>query len=246
MGMFDEFKCRCSALGALFTEPKAKADKDAGLLSATAKTYLLKAYKEEVWGRRKDISTKQIQKGILCEPALIELLAEVDGKPYEKNTERKSNDWITGEPDIIFEDLIIDGKASYEPDTFLPHLITLQEKKEIDKGYNYQLQGYMWLFDKPKARLSYGLVNADESTINKERYWLLNSMDVISEDSPEFRKAEAELLMNLTYDDIPESQRIINFDVVKDEDFISRIPDKVKAARLFLNQLHELHIKLNK
>ena len=239
-----KFLCRCSALGALFTEPKLKADKDAGELSATAKSYLVKYYIEEYWGRRKDISTKQMQKGILCEPELIVMLGEIDGRPYEKNLERKCNEWITGEPDIIYEDIVIDGKASWDAETFLPNLLIKMKKDgKIDKDYYCQLQGYMWLFDKPKARLSYGLINAPESLINKERYYLLSNMDVVTEESPEFRLAEMELLMNMTFDDIPKEERVINFEVERDEEMIKQIPEKVSKARQFLQDFHNVHIK---
>lgn len=241
---WDKFVCRCSALGALFTEPKLKSEKDAGELSATAKAYLIKVYIEEYWGRRKDISTKQMQKGILCEPELIKLLSEIDGFPYEKNTERKTNEWITGEADIVCDEGIIDGKASWDAETFLPNLL-LKMKKEvkIDKDYYCQLQGYMWLYEKKQAKLSYGLVNAPESIINQERYWLLSSMDVATEESPEFKIAEMELVKNMTFDDISPKERIISFDVERDEDLISQVPGKVTKAREFLKEFHKLHTK---
>lgn len=53
---------RCSSLGCLFTEPQAKADKDAGNLSKTAKTHLKSVYIREKYGREKDIVTKTDEK----------------------------------------------------------------------------------------------------------------------------------------------------------------------------------------
>ncbi len=52
------------------TEPQAKADKDAGNLSKTAKTHLLEIYIAEKYGRRKDVQTKQMKKGIQVEDDL--------------------------------------------------------------------------------------------------------------------------------------------------------------------------------
>lgn len=241
---WNKFLCRCSALGALFTEPKLKSEKDAGALSATAKAHLIKFYIQEYWGRRKEISTKQMQKGILCEPELISLLSEIDGYPYEKNTERKSNEWVTGEADIVCYEGVIDVKASWDAETFLPQLLLkMSDKVKIDNDYNYQLQGYMWLYNKKKAKLCYGLVNAPESIINQERYWLLKNMDVATEESPEFRLAEMELLLNMTFDDIPKEERLITFETERDESIIERIPEKVTKAREFLKEFHTLHTK---
>jgi hypothetical protein len=231
---------RCSALGALFSVPKDAKEKAAGNLSLTAKKYLIKMYGQLRWGRYKDISTKQMLKGILGEPELIKLLSIVDGILYEKNEERKSNKYITGVCDIVQPSIIIDGKASWDHDTFLPQIIS-----PIDDGYDKQLQGYMWLWDKPMGKLSYGLITAPECIIADERYYLLKRMDVISEESNEYKVAETELLKNLVYDDIPPQERVVSFEIARDESFIAQIPGKVIKARKFLQEFQELHLSKN-
>jgi hypothetical protein len=240
----------CSSLGSLFTEPKLKADKDAGKLSVTAKKHLIKVYIKEKWGRRKDFVTKHMEKGLLVEPDEIALLNKLEGKWYVKNTERKNNEWITGEADIV-DELIIDMKGSWDAETFLPNLFegfdltTFAQKslKDIDTDNFYQMQGYLWLWDKQKGRVSHCLVNTPESLINSEKYRLLRSMDVISEENEQYKIAAAQLEYNMIFDDVPREERVINFNVERDEETITQIPNRVEKAREFLQQFDKLHIK---
>ena len=62
MTNWDETLIRCSSIGALMTEPKEKAAREAGELSKTAKTHLKSVYIQEKYGRIKDIVTKPMQK----------------------------------------------------------------------------------------------------------------------------------------------------------------------------------------
>jgi hypothetical protein len=232
---------RCSSLSSLFTEPQAKADKEAGKLSATAKAHLIEVYARELWGVEKDIVTKAMQKGIDCEEAAITLLSRVDKRLYVKNMERMSNDWISGHADIIESEEIIDTKVSFDAFTFLPKLT-----ETVNKNYEYQCQGYMWLYNRNRARISYCLVDTPEYLIEGEKWRLLRAMDVISEDSPEFKKAFAKIRSNMIFSQIPPSLRVINHFVERDEEIIAKIPSKVLKAREFLIELHEKHLSLYK
>lgn len=222
-------------MGVLFTEPKLKADKDAGELSGTAKSYLIRNYIREFWGREKDITTKQMEKGHLAEDDVINLISFIDNKPYKKNTERKYNEWIEGCADIV-DEIIIDAKASWDAETFIPKLI-----EPIDKMYFYQIQGYMWLYNRPKGKVSYGLVNCPEMILQNERRKLLYNMDVATELSPEYLEAVTELERNHIFDDISPEQRVISIEFDRDEEVIKQIPAKVKKARQFLAWLEREH-----
>ena len=86
---------RCSALRLAMTEARAK---NAGL-SETAKKVVEDEIRTLYFGVREKISSKAMQKGIDCEQQSIDLLNNVEfrlSKPYVKNSERKSNQWITG------------------------------------------------------------------------------------------------------------------------------------------------------
>ncbi len=55
----------------------------------------------EKYGRRRDIQTKQMKKGIEVEDDSIDLLNNFWGVDYGKNEHRFTNDYISGHPDII-------------------------------------------------------------------------------------------------------------------------------------------------
>lgn len=236
---WNNFKIRCSSLSVLFVEPKLKVDKEAGELSQTAKRHLYKVYIQAVWGRSKDISTKQMIKGKLVEDEIIEILGFLDNKQYKKNTERKENEWVQGCADVV-SDIIEDAKASWEPESFIPNLI-----EPLSDDYFYQGQGYCWLWDKPKFKISHALVNCPDSVLQNERRKLLFNMNVATDIAPEYLEAVVEMERNLIFDDIPIGQRIIRREVARDDEIIKQIPDKVIKARKFLAHLHKVHMNGN-
>jgi hypothetical protein len=107
-------KIRCSALGKIMTNPRSKSE----TLSAGCKTYIKELVKEDLFMYRSTIDSKYLTKGIDLEDTSIDLYNEVHGTLYLKNTERLSNEFITGECDINAEDKIIDIKTSWSLETF--------------------------------------------------------------------------------------------------------------------------------
>lgn len=237
---------RCSSIGSVMTDPKEKAAKDAGELSKTAKTELKKIYIKEKYGREKDITTKQMQKGIEVEEESITLLSRVQKKMLYKNEERLSNNFITGLPDIyegksIREaDSITDIKSSYDLHSFLNNI-----GESLDRDYYYQLQGYMALSGANVAYIAYCLVDTPAHIIESEKYRLLKSMNVISEESPEFIAEAQRLERNMTFGDIPKEERVLIFKVDRDDSVIQKIYDKVAKARLFLAEFEQTHLNFN-
>lgn len=191
----EDFKIRCSAIGQicggtigltdaqnreydeLSNKPKLtikQAEKLAALeikktnieLPQTAKTYCETWLREKLYGRRKQIFTKQMEKGIICEDQSIEYIAKVMGLGMVfKNEERKTNDFMTGESDLVLPDEVYDIKNSFDFMTF-PLF-----SSDIDKGYWLQLQGYMYLYNKPKAKLVYTLMTLPEDLMLAEVFW---------------------------------------------------------------------------
>lgn len=145
---------RCSSLPVLMTQPRGKKDKEAGNLGQTAKSAVQELVKEELFKYKNIITDKKLTKGTEGEDDSIQLLNNVMFSNYKKNTERKTNDFITGECDIDAITEIIDIKTSWSKKTFpaAPRNIDL-------KLYEWQLRGYMWLWDRPKATLCYALIN---------------------------------------------------------------------------------------
>jgi hypothetical protein len=62
---------RCSSIGKLMTEPKTQKE---GPLSVGAKTYIRELAAQEILGMDFEVSSKEMEKGIECEPDAIALL----------------------------------------------------------------------------------------------------------------------------------------------------------------------------
>ncbi len=238
---WNETHIRASSVGYLMTEPQSKADKEAGLLSKTAQKHLLDVYIAEKYGRRKDIQTKQMKKGIEVEQDSIDLLSMYLKMPFSKNDQRFTNDFITGFPDIIDNDRIIDIKSSYDLCTFIGNI-----PDKLDSLYYWQMQSYMWLTNTKSAVIAYCLVNTPESIIEQEKYYMLKKMDVATEENPEYVKEAMKIEFNMSFDDISIEERVLMFKVGRNEDDILRIQQKVERAREFLRELEETHLNFNK
>ncbi len=228
---FEKTLIRCSSLGAILTDPKEKAEKDAGNLSKTAKTALINTYIKEVYDREQDIETKQMKKGTNGESNGIFNLGRYLNKPLEKNLIQFSNDWVKGTPDIVEEDHVYDTKLSWNLWSFLPNVI-----ETIDKGYYAQLQGYMWLTGRKSGSIAYVLEDCPQDIIDQEKYYLLKRMNVISEESPEYIEAAAGLEINLIYPDIPLSEKVLLLKVDYDEELIEKMKSKIIKCREFLQE----------
>lgn len=152
-------KIRASSLSEIMTDPKGKDE----TLSVGAKTFITKQAKQFVYGYDEMFSSKYTEKGILVEDRSIELLNSVLFTDYKKNTERKTNDWITGEADIVTPEGIKDIKSSWSLATF-PVLAS----EGADKGYEWQLRAYMMLWDLDSAQIAYCLVNTPDHLVGFE------------------------------------------------------------------------------
>jgi hypothetical protein len=122
-------------------------------LSAGAKTYLDTLAKEFVYSYERTISSKYLEKGLMVENDSIELYNSVFFTSLEKNTERRDNEWITGECDIAAPRKIIDIKSAWSLDTFPATALQAH-----DADYEWQGRAYMWLWEKPEFEVAWCLV----------------------------------------------------------------------------------------
>jgi len=155
-----DLKVRCSELHKMMTNPRGKNEE----LSATTKTWLKEKVKEEVFGYKPQLNTPAINKGIDYEFLSINLLNEVAFKSYVKNEERKNSDILTGEADIVTDDEIIDVKSSWSLETF-PAFQEDAEASVKKAGYEWQLRGYMMLWNKPKASIKYCMISTPDTLL---------------------------------------------------------------------------------
>lgn len=225
------FKIRSSQAGKIMTEPRSKADKEAGILSNTAKSYCQEWVKEQIYERKKEIDSKFIQKGNIMEDNSIDFLAENLNLGFLiKNEKYFENDFLTGTPDIILHrnDLVIDVKNSWDCWTF-PLF-----DEAVNKDYYYQLQCYMELTGVKKSKLVYTLMNTPDHLIEKEYYWYCknNGIDPDVELYNQFYE-------KMTFDNIADKYRIKVYDIAYDLQVIEKIYSQVEKCRLYIQHLYE-------
>lgn len=153
---------RCSSLGHLMTEPRTKAEGD---LSVGARTFLRHLAKQEIYSVDFEISGKEIEKGLAVENESIALLNKVRGLNLVKNTERRTNAWLTGECDLFNAPRRRghDLKSSWSLKTFPAWPVDC-----FDPIYEWQMRGYMMLWDADVWEVNYAMVNTPQELIRNE------------------------------------------------------------------------------
>lgn len=227
---YDKFLYHCSSLPLLMTKSRVKDS-----LSETTKTELTKIWIENEYGRKRDITTKFTEKGIICEQDSIDLLNKKLASDFSKNTKLLSNDFITGTPDIIdnktaiYND-IYDIKTSWD---LLSYVQSDEDKAR--KTYYYQLLGYMALVGAKNGHIAYCLVDTPDSFIRDELYRQSFRLDP---ESKEYEAKQNELVKNMKFGDIPEEKRVKVFDFEFSQTDIDEIYTKVGEWRVYMNDLH--------
>ncbi|MCQ9638639.1 hypothetical protein MP478_04495 [Chryseobacterium sp. WG14] len=201
------------------------------ILSEGAKSYLKSIFKQEVFGRKKEIQNKYLSKGIAVEDENINQYNEVNGTFLIKNEVRYENEFFSGEMDVEEDDEVIEFKSSWDYETF-----PILEEDIPNEDYYWQGQGYMDLRPKvKKVKLVYGLVDTPIDLILDEKRrmgWKLGYIDGLPEDLDE------EITNNMTYTDIPKEARIKEFIIYRDEKSIEQAKQMAIMAREYLNSLN--------
>lgn len=134
-------------------------------LSAGAKTYLGKLAKQFVYSYNKVVETKYMDKGLACEEEAIEMINRLRFKSYAKNTERREDEFLTGECDIYVPGVkTIDTKVSWDLDTF-PAL----SEDCHDSLYEWQGRAYMRLWDVPEHEVCFVMLDTPDELIRYEQ-----------------------------------------------------------------------------
>jgi hypothetical protein len=242
---WNKVKFRASSWGNLMTEPQSKEDKLAGKLSKTCQKELIKIYCLWKYFRKKDIVTNKMDKGILGEEDSITLLSRVEKKLFYKNKEQLENEWFCGHPDIFVgdnvqnADEVWDIKSRWELETFMPKLM-----EEADKSEDYQLQCYFSLTGAKSGGIANTLVDCPIEILMDEKRRLLYSMNVATDENPEYKEAAAELERLLTFPDIDYRERVIKQPVIRNDEMIDKMKAKVPIFREWLSNLEKTHMGL--
>ena len=213
---------------------------DSGL-SSGSETYCKEWVKENVYGRSNYVETKYTNKGIDTEEEALNILVRALklGMVY-KNTERKTDDFKTGEIDFMHDDVIFDNKSSYSFQTF-PMFET-----KLDRVYEDQMKGYLHLWDKQVGKVCYTLVDTPIEILISEMKWL-------SDDDAKQTKAlnhlftkkafiEAKerlfpMAKKIDFIELKDEQRVKVFEVRRDDVFINNIHVNVKKCRDYIDRL---------
>lgn len=206
---------RASSLGEIMADPRSKNE---GLLSKGAKTYLRGLVRQDILGVEDEVSSKQMEKGIECEPDSIALLNSVLRLNLSKNTERRTQLGITGECDLFDSDTShgYDIKTSWSTATF-PCFVD-DAQKPI---YEWQARAYMFLWDANEWDIAYCLVDTPERLIGFENM----AMHTVSH--------------------MPETVRLTLWNISRDMDKESLMIQRVQAAQEYMEGLYKVFSELH-
>jgi hypothetical protein len=197
------FKIRASASGKIMTNPRAKNE----LISETTKSYVKEYLISEIYGIKKQINNKYLSKGIWLEDEAIDKAIEWLDIPFAlKNEKYFEDDFFCGTPDLILENEVLDIKCSWDAFTF-----PLFENEIPTKDYFYQLQVYMHLTGKRKARLVYVLLNTPEELLYEEKH---------------------------SYDNMDKKFRIKTYEIEYSEDVIADLKERVTNIRTYIKTIY--------
>ena len=221
-------KIRSSAIGKIMTNPKTKGE----TLSQTTKTYLQELAVQEIYGIRKEFSSRYTDKGNEVEDLSIALCNDVlDLGFIYKNEENFTNEWITGTPDVNTNEILLDVKSSWDATTF-PFFDTELKNKD----YFYQLHGYLWLTNKTEALLCYCLIDTPLQIVEDEirrEHWKAS----LIEESLDLR---AFVQSKHTFGHIPKEKRLKTFKIAKDDEVIEAIKTRIEQCREYYNNLIQI------
>lgn len=213
--MKKQFKIRASQSGKIMTNSRDKTT-----MGETAKTYCEEWMKEQIYQRKKITENKYFDKGNLMENEAIEMISIFypELPLLIKNEEYFENEFITGTPDLILENEIIDIKCPWDFMTF-----PLFEKMLPEKNYYWQMQCYMELVGVSKARVIYVLTDTPTELVDREIKY-----------NPD---KEDEIIAYHNYRNIAPAYKIKAFDVLRNEQDIAAIKQRVLDCREFINNL---------
>jgi hypothetical protein len=198
-------------------------------LSKTPKSHIEERFNEIEFGISEYWTNRYVEKGIGQEDESLMLAQRINNWEFlSKNEERITNDFISGIPDAIATDFIVEIKTSWSMKTF-----PLYVDENPTKNYEWQVQGYMWLTGKTVAQLSYCLVDTPDELVNDDLFKTSRKMGCI--DLP--AEIEAEIRANHCFEHVPENLRVKTFEVKRNEEMIEAIKERIGLCREYYNEL---------
>lgn len=221
------------------------------ILSDTCIEYLMVEYAWATEGmisvNREALDLVATKKGNMTEGESGDLLIRVDKLPYKQHKDRIYNDFLSGEIDlyagehVMSAEIIVDIKQSFDYPTFLKKIHT-----KVDKSNDFQVKGYQ---DITGARIGYiadTLITCPPEVVNAMQWKLVNKMNALTTESPEFVLEWAKWEHSMNFDKIPIHKRVHKKKITPLTEFEkSWLYDEVKKCRQWLNDFHEQYQKMN-
>jgi hypothetical protein len=223
-----EFKIRCSAISQIMTQPKTIKAREAGELSQTSKTYCENWYKEQLYSRKKEFTSKMTDKGMIMEDEAIDFVADhLNLGMLLKNEKYFSNEYMKGTPDVVLPKLVIDTKCSWDCFTF-PLFV-----EKINPIYYWQGQGYMELTNKDNFKLIYVLLDTPAHLIKSEAWYFVKNNGYDELDEEMYQK----FVDKMTYPNISKRLKIKIYSFARNNDDIAKIKTQVEKCRKYLKTI---------
>lgn len=220
------------------------------ILSDTCIGYLMEWYAEKTAGKlavdKETMEIDSLEKGKLQENESLLLLSNIDDYYYEKNEERVSNAYLTGEPDtfrgefIINAEAILDTKSVWDYPTYLKQL-----NAKLQPNYVQQIKGYGDICNTNELYVVKCLVNMPDSMIENYKTRMAYKMKVDVNDIG-FLKYFQKWENSMRFDDIDERLRVHKTQVEPFTEFErQQVYNKVIICREWLHEFHEKYLTIN-
>ena len=223
-----QFKLRASAAGHFLSQPQKKADREAGLISQSARTLSDNWILKQRYNYYNEVRTDQLKKGTINEDTesipLIDIVFPTDIQ-RKKNLIRLEDDFFTGEPDLILPDRIEEIKSVWD-------IASLFKKGPLPKTYFAQAQVYMHLFNKKKTILYYCLTKTPDDILIKMEDRLFYEL---GHDKNEYEKALNQLRQNHNVDNVRLNERVRKYEIEFEPRIIETLKTNIVKARDYID-----------
>ena len=257
-------KTKWTDIKASRTKALQRKEKGEDELPSGAKTHLDDVFRSQFWKRRRNLSNKYLEKGLLTEQDILDLASKADNDFYIKNDEHYSDGYIQGSWDN-YSKKVRDTKSNYDLKTF--------EEAELSNLYKWQINGYSVMIKHkenldyyPEGELIYGLVNNPHHFIQNERTRQYYANGNPSDDDENWQEIIKQIERNMIFDrdlflrdypfyefenkvwtyDIPAQFRLKKFEIITTEDDDFNIKRRVLMSRKYLMEKEiAIYEKLN-
>lgn len=218
-------------------------------VSSGCKNYLKFIYQVKRYGTpfrlRGGDGMDTLTEGIKSEGNSLSLMQEFYKRQFYKDKRKISNKFLHGKIDIMDGETLIDAKEILEIKSILNLTDFIGKIGQPPKGSDaLQMQGYLAIADKEVGRVVYCLPQYPEETIEYQKELLFAEMCPSGEEDDRFRKAWTFAENSMRRKSMPLSERIISHKIVRDEDLIDSIYEKVDICRDWLTAFYQQHKQL--